>query len=160
MLPLDSPRWSTLRHAYGPADDIPALLRQLDGDPWDALWSALAHQGDVNTASFAAVPHVVGFIAAHPDRAHFQHYLLPTWIEVCRVQAGVAVPDDLREACEAALAQLPALAGAAVPTWPPDFLNVLLAAMAVGRGQPVMAEALLELTPAVAGDFLTWFAER
>src|SRR5262245_3613228 len=55
MLDLDDARWRTLRHAYGMAEDIPERLRQLEefpaeGDarePWHALWSALAHQGDV-----------------------------------------------------------------------------------------------------------------
>src|SRR5262245_2777864 len=68
MIPLDSPEWRRLQHAYGPASDIPDLLRQLaanpcakkSGDePWHSLWSALCHQGDVYTASYAAVPHIV-----------------------------------------------------------------------------------------------------
>lgn len=52
--------WSQLTHAYGPADDIPALLDQLASDPtserWTDLWSALCHQGSVYSASFAALP--------------------------------------------------------------------------------------------------------
>ncbi|MFI7502728.1 hypothetical protein ACIBVL_30490 [Streptomyces sp. NPDC049687] len=53
--------WSQLRHAYGPADDVPGLFARLDGGPgdkeiWHELWSALCHQGDVYGASFAALP--------------------------------------------------------------------------------------------------------
>ncbi|MFI7299341.1 hypothetical protein [Streptomyces sp. NPDC050121] len=53
--------WSQLRHAYGPADDIPGLFARLEGGPgdreiWHALWSSLCHQGDVYGASFAALP--------------------------------------------------------------------------------------------------------
>jgi len=67
MLSLADSRWSELRHAYGSASDIPALLEQLVGlpssegnqEPWFSLWSALAHQEDVYSASFAAVPHVI-----------------------------------------------------------------------------------------------------
>jgi hypothetical protein len=103
-LPLDSPRWSELDHAYGKAAGIPALLRHLesfppsspDDEPWFSLWSALAHQGDVYPASFAAVPHVV--------RA--------------------------------------------------------LAALAAVKGSSDVAEAALELTPEVAGDFLAWLEDR
>src|SRR5271156_1016157 len=55
MLSLESPEWASLYHAYGPASDIPRLLRQLDtlpiadgdAEPWFSIWSALAHQGDV-----------------------------------------------------------------------------------------------------------------
>ncbi|MFJ8164304.1 hypothetical protein ACIRBY_25740 [Streptomyces sp. NPDC096136] len=52
--------WSRLRHAYGCAEDIPALLEQIASEPspehWSDLWSALCHQGSVYSASFAALP--------------------------------------------------------------------------------------------------------
>jgi hypothetical protein len=52
--------WSQLSHAYGPADDVPALLAQAeadrDGQAWEDLWSRLCHQGTVYSASFAALP--------------------------------------------------------------------------------------------------------
>jgi hypothetical protein len=52
--------WEGLRHAYGPAVDIPDLLARLSPDPdapvWDELWSRLCHQGTVYSASFAALP--------------------------------------------------------------------------------------------------------
>ncbi len=88
MLSLESPRWSELQHAYGPASDIPALLAQLgmvpsstDGsEPWFTLWSALAHEGDVYSASFAAVPHVVHALACAPDKADHGHFQFPAWV--------------------------------------------------------------------------------
>lgn len=52
--------WTTLKHAYGNAADIPPLLAQLTPDSkttvWDELWSRLCHQGTVYSASFAALP--------------------------------------------------------------------------------------------------------
>ncbi|WP_445277460.1 hypothetical protein [Streptomyces sp. DSM 41033] len=52
--------WSQLSHAYGSAEDIPALLDQIASEPsperWNDLWSALCHQGSVYSASFAALP--------------------------------------------------------------------------------------------------------
>ncbi len=70
MLSLEDARWADLRHAYGSAGDIPSLLRTLSDDcspsrssnaePWFSLWSSLCHQGNVYTASYAAVPHLVG----------------------------------------------------------------------------------------------------
>ncbi|MBG0831749.1 hypothetical protein HS041_28945 [Planomonospora sp. ID67723] len=51
--------WSQLSHAYGCAEDIPALLDRLETDPdadWNDLWSALCHQGTVYSASFAVLP--------------------------------------------------------------------------------------------------------
>jgi hypothetical protein len=68
MLSLDDPRWNELNDAYGSAAKIPSLLRQLgantkpsngvESELWFSLWSALYHQGDIYTASYAAVPHI------------------------------------------------------------------------------------------------------
>jgi hypothetical protein len=58
--------WTTLKHAYGSAADVAALLDQLSPDPeasvWEELWSRLCHQGTVYSASFAALP-VLGDVA-------------------------------------------------------------------------------------------------
>src|SRR5262245_35013447 len=63
MLDLDSPEWKLLHHAYGNAADVPRMIRNLAAHPdektWEPLWSSLCHQGDVYSASYAAVPHVV-----------------------------------------------------------------------------------------------------
>lgn len=52
--------WNTLKHAYGKAADIPALLAAIspdsESDAWYDLWSRLCHQGTVYAASFAALP--------------------------------------------------------------------------------------------------------
>ncbi|MFJ1751340.1 hypothetical protein [Kitasatospora sp. NPDC088134] len=52
--------WSRLHHAYGTAEDVPALLAAMTPDPaddtWGELWSRLYHQGSVYTASYAALP--------------------------------------------------------------------------------------------------------
>ena len=169
MLDLESPRWSELQHAYGGAGDIPALLRQLvstpsssnDSEPWFSLWSALAHQGDVYSASFAAVPHVVRALAASPITADHSYFQFPAWVEICREKTGTEIPSDLRQAYEEALAELPRLvASASVRAWEPGFLACTLAAIAAAKGQPAMAEAALELTPEVAQQFMSWLSEQ
>jgi hypothetical protein len=143
MLSLDSPRWSTLQHAYGDASDIPELLRQLpdfppsqgNEEPWFTLWSSLAHQGDVYSASFAAVPHVVAALAMNPTRASGTYFQFPTWVETCRHRKGVEVPDNLAFAYRLALKQLPALvASAASREWDGEFLPCALAATAASKG--------------------------
>lgn len=52
--------WTNLKHAYGDAEDLPALLAGLSPESpwsvWDELWSRLCHQGTVYSASFAALP--------------------------------------------------------------------------------------------------------
>ncbi len=169
MLSLDSPRWGELRHAYGSAADIPALLRALEPlppaegqrEPWYTLWSALAHQGDVYSASFAAVPHVVRVLASAPEKAHFTYFQFPAWVEICRHKTSEAIPPDLNAPYVAALAQLPGLvAAASAREWDADFLACALSAVAAAKGFPLVAEAAQELTPEVAAEFLEWVFER
>jgi hypothetical protein len=169
MLGLDSPRWSELRHAYGEASDVPPLLRQLEGlpdsngqeEPWFSLWSALAHQGDVYSASFAAVPHVVEALARAPAQASSTYFAFPAWVEICRHRQDVPIPNDLQAAYFEALTKMPALVAAASSrAWDEDFLVSALAAVAAAKGYPAVAEAALELTPAVATEFMTWFFKR
>jgi hypothetical protein len=169
MLNLDSSRWLELEHAYGVAGDIPALLQQLqnlpdavgDSEPWFSLWSALAHQGDVYTASYAAVPHVVAAFARSPETAPATYFQFPAWVEICRHKNGPPIPQDLQLAYLAALARLPQLiAHAAAREWSPDELACALSALAAAKGQTSVAEAVLELTPDVAGEFMEWFYSR
>jgi hypothetical protein len=169
MLSLDSDRWRELSHAYGAADDIPALLRQLhsvpssanNAEPWFSLWSALAHQGDVYSATFASVPHVIEAIASEPLKADFTYFQFLAWAEICRVKKNVEIPADLCSAYSDALARLPGLvAKAATSVWSDDLLACSLAAIAAAKGQPSMAEAILELTPEVSEQFLLWLSAQ
>jgi hypothetical protein len=121
----------------------------------------LAHQGDVYTASFAAVPHVVHALSSASDRADATYFQFPAWVEVCRKKAGVEIPLDLQTAYFDALAKLPALvAAAATREWDADFLTCALAAVAAAKGQTAVAEVVLELTPEIAEEFLEWFSQR
>ncbi len=169
MLDLDSPRWSQLQHAYGIASGVPALLRQLEGfpssngenEPWFTIWSALAHQGDVYSATFAAVPHVVRVLSAAPAKADISFFHFPAWVEICRQRKSVSIPDDLVDAYFEALSELPSLvAAAATRDWDAEFLVCALSAIAAAKGSGAVAEAVLELNPGVAEEFLEWCFER
>jgi hypothetical protein len=163
MLDLNNPRWSELKHAYGPASDTPGLLRKLEithdgsanAEPWFSLWSSLAHQGDVYSASFAAVPHVVRVLSSAPTQAGYVFFQFPAWIEICRHKTMTAIPDDLAVAYFEALGKLPALvAEAATKDLDAGRLVCALSAIAAVKQSHVIAEAILELTPALAREFL------
>jgi hypothetical protein len=165
MLDLNSPRWPELQHAYGAASDIPGLLRQLNtlpssngtSEPWFSIWSALAHQGDVYSASFAAVPYVIKAATIDPLKASSDYFHFPAWVEICRHRKNVAVPEDLQSSYSAALARLPQLVFAAAERrWTHDFLVCALSAMAVSKDAPEIAEAILELTPDTITEFQDW----
>jgi hypothetical protein len=170
MLELSSPRWGELRDAYGSAVKIPELLRQLlnlpsdngSSEPWFSLWSALAHQGDMYPASFAAVPHVIEAIACSPDHVSDVYFHFPAWIEICRHKKSVNVPDELAVAYFDALKRVPALvANAAENQWNAAFTACALSATAAAKGQHELAEALLELAlPDTVGEFLEWCYDR
>ncbi len=157
MLDLDSPRWRTLRHAYGAADDIPPRITQLqtvaspkpddwDEEPWLSLWSALCHQDDVYTASYAAVPHLVRIAASRAphERGAFVHFV--AWVEVCRQSGrGPAIPADLADAYSDALRQaarttLESLALA----WDTEAYRVLLGGLAVFQGHAPLAATIID----------------
>ena len=170
MLALESPFWSELRHAYGAASDIPALLSQLTSfpgetsykdEPWFTLWSSLCHQGDIYPASFAAVPHIVGALAANPSRASMSYFLLPASIEVARASGSIVVPPSLATAYFAALAQLPMLAGAAAhPAWNESLCTAALAATAAATGNHQTARLLLETEQSDIPEVINWLQSR
>ena len=169
MLPLESPRWRELQHAYGNASDVPRLLKQLEGfpasqgnaEPWFTLWSSLCHQDDVYTASFAAVPHIVRVLKMDPVRADHSFFQLPACIEIARARVSFDIPPDLREPYFAALNEFPNLIGpAAARKWDEGMLCCVLSAIAASKGFPSIASAALELDSATAGKFMTWFLEQ
>jgi len=164
MLELSSQRWNELSHAYGSATDIPDRLRQLsdlpaddgDAEPWFALWSALAHQGDVYPASFAAVPHVINALASAPGAASVSYFHFPAWVEICRHKNAVEIPADLKTAYDDSMRRIPGLvADAASNTWSTALAACALSALAAATGQHYLAEALLEMTsPEAIEEFL------
>ena len=91
----DDSRWQTLeggyRTVYDPRPALQAL--ELGEDRWDELWEELHHQGDVGTASYAAVS-----ILARSARDDIHLYALVSTIEIERHRPGnPPLPDWLRE---------------------------------------------------------------
>ncbi|NUS64089.1 MAG: PBS lyase, partial [Saccharothrix sp.] len=66
---LDDVDWHALEHAYGPADEVPDLLRGLVSDDpavresaLDGMYGAVHHQGDVYDSTVAALPFLLGLL--------------------------------------------------------------------------------------------------
>ncbi|MFH8254831.1 HEAT repeat domain-containing protein [Streptomyces roseolus] len=62
--------WASLGHAYGPADDVPELLRGLASpDPaereaaLDGMYGAVHHKGDVYDSTLACIPFLLELVA-------------------------------------------------------------------------------------------------
>lgn len=109
MLDLQSPRWAELRHAYGSAEDVPEMLRRIqlswDKKAWFDVWSALCHQSDVHTATYAAVPHLVNLLLnEHSLKRRADIYNFVCYSYSCSVLPQAApCPTDLRPAYDKAL---------------------------------------------------------
>lgn len=107
---LDAHPWVSVSHAYGPAGDLPGLLRALAEGGSDAeealseLYSCLLHQGTVYSASVDAVPYLARIAAAAG----------PGTAEVLCLLGGLAESDDEWEIAPGAVraavaAQIPLL---------------------------------------------------
>jgi len=109
VLPLDSPTWGNLAHAYGRANDIPALLRVLAeraGDvanAWDELWGSLCHQGDTCSAAYSAVPHIVAIAKGMTRDQRLEHLHFVGAIARAEADVPPALDADYRAALADAL---------------------------------------------------------
>lgn len=154
MIKSHSIDWHLLRHAYGNADDIPALLEQIENfpnesdwqtEPWFSLWSALYHQGDIYSASIAAVPKIVSTLARSPEKATLSFYLLPTSIALADKANPIDVDPVIRNAFKASVETLGHIAADALPSMSnPDVTKAAQAAVFVSHGDYQKAEDLLE----------------
>lgn len=119
MLPLDSPRWKRLVHAYGTSSDVPAWIREfgsidshgceawLEGRLNEVLWGALCHQYTVYSATIASIPHFVD-IADETSNVLLQHEaLMFTGISYACSKTGVTggADQDLLEWCSKSVAK-------------------------------------------------------
>jgi len=102
MLLFDDTRWITLKGGYHiPYDPRPALLRLEDEESvavaWEELWNELHHQGDIESASYAAVPHLVR-IYSTKSKIDWNFYAMVSIIEVERhKKKNPSLPDWLAE---------------------------------------------------------------
>jgi hypothetical protein len=89
VMDLDDDRWSDLRGGYKVVYDPRPALRALaarydDKTIWNELWEELHHQGDVGSASYAAIPEIVRISAEHVP-ANWATYGLAAVVEEARL---------------------------------------------------------------------------
>lgn len=152
--------WTRLRHAYGSAADVPELLQAArrapaGGDhrnePWFSLWSSLCHQGDVYTASYAAVPELVAIARLRQTEhtAARECLLLAGMIELERAlpqeRRPPEMPAEVVGPYGEALADGARIAAALLQAErDPDYARGLEAAAAAMRGDAPTARRLVD----------------
>ena len=133
--------WGELTHAYGSAEDIPALFARLGGaddeQVWNELWSALCHQGSVYAASWAAMPILADIAAGRAPGEPIQAVLMAGLIvtdpdEACHTRYG----DEIAELLGAARSLLNG------PQEDAGTFVWLLQSLLALEGVPVWSEAL------------------
>lgn len=149
VLELTSPRWRELSHAHGSAEDIPRLLDALathDGELdrealWFGAWATLCPEGRVQSAAYAAVPHV---LAIPRDRIIALHFA--TMVELSRHVAGAPpIPHDLVPAYAMAVESMPALVMEMTSAlWDEPTARIMAAALLAGKRQADLARVLLD----------------
>lgn len=160
MLDLGSDRWSELHDAFGPATGVPALLRRLptapiradwQEQPWFDLWSRLSHQGDVYSASYAALPHIISAAQKRTPREQAEYLVLAGSIEEGRHRPQAPqVPTDLDESYREAVSIALELALAAIRLeGSSEWIGGLLQALAAFKGEPRLAAAIAALEPTI-----------
>lgn len=108
---MKDPSWSGLGGGYRiPYHPRPALhtleLGEDSERAWKELWEELLHQGDVGAASYAAVPHLVRIHEARGIPEENTYSLVATIEDASQQGTNLQLPDNLKEAYQAALAQL------------------------------------------------------
>jgi hypothetical protein len=127
---------------------------------WEELWDELHHQGDVDTAAYAAVPHLVR-IAATGER-DWNLYALAATIEVERHRKGnPAVPTWAVDAYSSAWQTLQALALVDLAnTNEPLLLRSALSVVALARRDTKLGALLSHFDTSeiddLAEDLLAW----
>ncbi len=155
MRTIQNIEWHELRHAYGPADDLPNLLNVIENfpaehdwksEPWFSLWSNLYHQGSNYSASLAALPHIVSALSQAPSKATLSFFLLPVSIAIADDASPIMVVPQIRADFVESVSQLGKIAAAALPSI--SDIHVATAAQAavlVSQGLYRQANDLLEM---------------
>lgn len=92
MLSLDDPRWTEMKGGYRVPFDPRLFIRNIENGidtkaSWGSLWDELHHQGDVDEASFAAIPQLVMLLGIQ-DQALWDTFALTSIIELARGNNG------------------------------------------------------------------------
>jgi len=130
-------------------DPRPALLHIENGDPaaWEELWEDLHHQGDVDLASYAAVPHIVRIQQAS-GYTDYNPYGLIGVIELCRgVGKNPPLPEWLAQGYWDAWMQVSSLGCRDLGRTDNETTVItILGALALAKKQRVVGKILLDFT--------------
>lgn len=142
MLRFDDQKWVGLQGGYRlPYDPRPALRRLENADDkaaWQELWENLHHQGDVDLASYAAVPHIADILTRRGG--DWNGYALTATIEIARREKhNPPLPGWMDSDNRASFRNLAKVGLGQLATADEALATSILAVIALDRGLPALA---------------------
>lgn len=154
MLHLNDNKWKELPGGCRIPYDASVPLKKLEqattaeeiGIIFAELWNELHHQGDVDLASYYAVPHIIR-IAKEKKLYNWNVFGLVGTIEIERHSNNPPLPEEYESAyLDSFQNELPVLIKEILPDkWDAALTSTVLAALAVSKGHIEMATAILKM---------------
>lgn len=161
MLSLDDSRWQEFIGGYRVLYDASPALRAIrsgsaSAEEWNELFEELHHQGDLGSASYAAVPHLVHHIE-RGSSISWQPFCLIATIELARTSRlsnNPPIPPDLANDYHAAIRRLPTIVAARPEqSWSAEIMPCLMSCLALAWGQRELAWVYREFDLDIAQDW-------
>jgi hypothetical protein len=149
MLDLNDPYWQSLNGGYKipydasiPLQALKEAHNELDAKTViEELYDELHHQGDVDLASYYAVPHLVSIAQSKGFITNDLLSLVIT-IEIVR-HNNIPIPNDLEDDYNRALKDIGILGQSLINhDWDLGLAAISLAAIAISKGQTDLARAI------------------
>jgi hypothetical protein len=151
MISLGSELWDQLTGAYKTSLDPRPLLAKLeakrDATTWPELWNELHHQGDVGTASYAAVPHLVR-IYRKLGAIDWNIYAIVAIIELAREQRqNPEVPEPFKRDYFRAIQELAEIGQSEISrAEESETVRAILGVIAISKGLKIHGKFLVEFS--------------
>jgi hypothetical protein len=151
MLSLDANLWEELTGGYKtPLDPRPLFAKLEAGEvetAWSELWDELHHQGDVGTASYAAVPHLVR-IYRKLGIIDWNVYAIVAIIELARERSqNPQLPKLLEQGYLRAIQELAEIGQSEIlRAEEPETVRGILSVIAISKGLRAHGKFLIEFS--------------
>ncbi|MGW7266095.1 HEAT repeat domain-containing protein [Streptomyces sp. NPDC054842] len=150
---IDEVDWASMEHAYGSAEDVPALLRGLASPQpedrersLDGMYGAVHHQGDVYDSTLACIPFLFELIASEdvPDRGGVVELLASIGgMDPPDLDEEYAASDDNRAMARAAVGSGAAVFASLAADRDPEVRRAAPTALVRFLGEPARVLGLL-----------------
>ena len=164
MIKLDDPIWDTFIGGYRLPYNASTRLQELENgssdteEIWEEFWNELHHQGDVDIASYAVVPHLVR-ICITRNLMDWNIFSLVAVIEECRVFGkNPTLPKWLESDYHSAIKKLAELGARNFSQdWSKEMTQSFLAVAAFAKDFPNTGRMLIEFSDHEMKDVLEKF---